>query len=115
MKSIIPVLIVALLAGCYSPIPNKIVDAKATTVGIEITPGGSTPSAPGFRIGLSRLSYRSIPTSTNEVHSAPFATAVDADVKGAGAVVSEELSTFRPQVVVTNIPVTPTNASTLKK
>lgn len=95
MKSIIPVLMAALLAGCYSPIPHKIVDAKATTVGIEITPGGSTPSAPGFRIGLSRLSYRSIPTSTNEVHSAPFRTTVDADVKGTGTVVAEELSTLK--------------------
>lgn len=105
MKSIIPVIALALLAGCYSPVPHKIVDAKATTVGIEITPGGSSPSAPGFRIGLSRLSYRSIPTSTNEVHSAPFQTAVDANVKGAGAIVSEELSTMRPEVlIVTNAP-----------
>lgn len=63
--------------GCVVLPPDNIVTAKATVFGLDVS-GDPVTGTPHVRLGLVRYLYQRVPTSTNQVFSAPYSSTVDA-------------------------------------
>lgn len=80
------------LVGCARN-ENKAVLVRSTILGLEVTPGGSASISPGFRMGLVRNQYITVPTATNPVYAAPFYSDTDATLGISNQHVTENIKT----------------------
>jgi hypothetical protein len=81
MKTILPIVVLALCVGCAnSRGTTRIVSVKSTVWGIDV---GTAPTGgmPAFKIGLVRSFWQEVPVSTNAIHAPDWRAEVDADVK----------------------------------
>lgn len=72
---------------------DRVVAVKSTIFGLDISQDQT--GKPHLRFGLVRDFVLIIPTSTNELHTAPFTTHTDADIGVAKQSVTEDCSSIQ--------------------
>ena len=95
MKTILPIIALALCAGCAnSRGTTRIVSVKSTVWGIDV---GTAPTGgmPAFKIGLVRSFWQEVPVSTNAIYAPDWRAEVDADLKLNHQIITEHFGAGR--------------------
>lgn len=87
----IATLLCGLLTGCSAP-TGAIYANKTTVFGLQIGQDLASKS-PKIQLGLVRSFQQVVPTATNPVYAAPYASSVNADIRLTRQTVDEDFST----------------------